>query len=113
MFTQRKKWADALTHCSSLGLRLLEVRTQYDLARATQRFAEINGNQASVGMWLGGHNYNLQFEYKWNSNGEPINVHAFWATGYPYATAGFNCVALYNEKFYLRGCTGLKAFACE
>ena len=111
MFTNRKQWTEAREHCSSLGRRLLEIRTPNDLYRASQVYTEINSGGTTVGLWLGGHRSNFGDEFKWISNGDPINVNDnFWFVS---NNAYSNCVALYQRLRYSAFCSTRMGYACE
>ena len=69
---------DARQYCTSLGGRLLEVRTQDEVDRAAQLFDQ---QYSYYRMMIGGRYDSGRAEWIWSSNSEAINLNIFSSTG--------------------------------
>ena len=102
-------WVDAQQYCSSLGSRLMEVRTQEDYDRAQQIRSEKGGN-----IWLGGSDIADEGVWIWNSNGEGINMDQFWMINQPdNFTVSEDCIEITGVGFNDSRCAKIVSFVCE
>ena len=80
---ERKSWDDAQQHCMEWGGFLMEVRTQHQYDEARRISLEVRQRAEGWYMHLGGSDAAVEGEWRWASNGEPIDMTRFWTSGQP------------------------------
>ena len=98
-------WNDSKDCCSLLGGDLIEARTQDDYDRAQSFWWDIEAD-----IWLGGSDCEVEGEWRWESDAEPINMAYFWKSGQPNQDG--NCLRLENDGIYDGSCSSTNYFVC-
>ena len=101
---------EAHEHCYSLGRRLMEVRTRDDFERA-RRFRQELGRD----FWIGGSDREVEGEWRWESNIEPINMYRFWTSGGPSSLNAEeeDCLDMRRSGYGDYYCDQAQSFVCE
>ncbi|XP_055301157.1 macrophage mannose receptor 1-like [Sitodiplosis mosellana] len=79
IFTTRVSWADAMRHCQSEGLQLVNILSKEDNDNVIQAIKD--ANQGEIGFWTSGSRTNNNGTYVWG-NGQPLTF-TDWENGVP------------------------------
>ena len=85
----------------------MEVRTQEEYDRAQSLWREVR----PYSIWLGGSDREVEGEWRWESDDEPINMTQVWRSGQPNRNG--NCLRIQSGGLYDGSCSATRNFVCS